>query len=731
MKKRTSAFLTALSVAACMTSCGEKSSDENKHETAAASSAGTSVSAETSTATVTTAQVTEEGTSDLSASQLIHRKIRERETTMGEQGTWTVFVYLCGSDLESKLGMASEDLQEMINSSVNGKVRFVVQTGGASKWVAPVNPKACQRYLVADGEATCVYSENDVSMGDGKTLTDFLSWGVQEYPAANMGLILWDHGSGSINGVCFDEQHEGKGLLLKDIDAALYSVFDDMTAPFTFIGFDACLMGTAEAASLLATHAKYMIASQEIEPGSGWDYTKIGNYLTAHPECSGEEIGRIICDSFYDSCKACGRESGATLSVIDLSKIDSFIVAFDKYAEQLYGQLGENGGNFAACARAITKADNFGGNNRTSGYTNMVDAGGLIQAGSSECPGASEALAALNKCVAYKKNGGEHKEACGLSMFYPLSVVDGSQDLKIYKDIALSAFYLGLVDKVTYGAAGSDNIETYSNPAVLTLFGNDFSAENYSSGNGNVLTYTPEEVDIWDYIADYVPSEGTVTFKEAPALDNQGNYCFTLSDESLEKTDYVEALVYMLSDDKTEMLSLGTTGELFMNWNTGACADAFDGYWFSLGDGQLLPAALCEECGDYDIYIASVMLNDKETYLRFGYDYENTQLWIIDAWDGIEENGSAARSGTEIKKGDVIVPLYDAFILSSEEGVQDEYSIKGNAYTITEQDDLYFKWLPDGEYAYCFCINDIYGSYYTTDPVSFTVDGEKIHYSNY
>ena len=44
------------------------------------------------------------------------------------------------------------------------------------------------------------------SMGEAETLADFLEWGVQTYPADKMGLILWNHGSGSINGVCFDEQ---------------------------------------------------------------------------------------------------------------------------------------------------------------------------------------------------------------------------------------------------------------------------------------------------------------------------------------------------------------------------------------------------------------------------------------------------------------------------------------------------------------------------------------------
>ena len=47
---------------------------------------------------------------------------------------------------------------------------------------------------------------------------------------------------------------------------------------FDFIGFDACLMATAENALMLTKHADYLIASEETEPGVGWYYT---NWLTS------------------------------------------------------------------------------------------------------------------------------------------------------------------------------------------------------------------------------------------------------------------------------------------------------------------------------------------------------------------------------------------------------------------------------------------------------------------
>lgn len=53
---------------------------------------------------------------------------------MGEDGTWTVFVYICGSDLESEYGCATSDISEMLDASTGSDVRFVIQTGGANEW---------------------------------------------------------------------------------------------------------------------------------------------------------------------------------------------------------------------------------------------------------------------------------------------------------------------------------------------------------------------------------------------------------------------------------------------------------------------------------------------------------------------------------------------------------------------------------------------------------------------
>lgn len=45
------------------------------------------------------------------------------------------------------------------------------------------------------------------------------------------------------------------------------------------IGFDACLMAMYEVGSVMAPYAHYLLASELLEPGQGWDYSSLGNLV--------------------------------------------------------------------------------------------------------------------------------------------------------------------------------------------------------------------------------------------------------------------------------------------------------------------------------------------------------------------------------------------------------------------------------------------------------------------
>ena len=631
---------------------------------------------------------------------------------------WTVLVYICGSDLESEDSMASENMQQMIDADTDSNIRFVVETGGASYWYNEASTDALDRFLITEGECELVGSRPLASMGEAETLADFLRWGLTEYPAAHVGLIFWDHGSGSINGVCFDELCGDESLFLREIDEALCGVQGLLPGGFEFIGFDACLMATVENAAMLAPHARYLVASEEVEPGGGWDYEAIGSYLDENPSADGRSLGKAICDSYYVNCIRADDEGVATLSVTELGKLEALRTAFDAYAEDLFSAT-EQGADFAPIARAIAAADNFGGNNRSEGYTNMVDLGGLIAAGESWSSRAKAARAALDAAIVYQVLGSDHTQASGLSVYYPLKL-QGSAELGIFKDVCISAYYLGLVDKLAYGFANGGGLSDYDNKELIAEYQESWTGEDYG---GAGYSYDDSAWDWLDTAQDDGQSEA-IGFDEEPCFDDDGVFGFILSEEGLYNTESVEAVVYLISDDEEDAVCIGYTSDVLADWDYGIFEDNFDGYWFSLPDGQCLCVYLVEECDGYDLFTSPVEVNGEEKNLRFAWDYENDEVAVLDLWDGIGGSGAASRPGETLQPGDRIVPLYDAFSLSSD----DEYQYYGEEYVWEYGDELYFDLLPDGEYLYAFCINDIFGGSYLTDFVGLYLEDGEVWY---
>ena len=57
-----------------------------------------------------------------------------KQETVQEPADWAIYWYLCGSDLESKHGAASADLDEMLKIKLPENMKVVIETGGATKW---------------------------------------------------------------------------------------------------------------------------------------------------------------------------------------------------------------------------------------------------------------------------------------------------------------------------------------------------------------------------------------------------------------------------------------------------------------------------------------------------------------------------------------------------------------------------------------------------------------------
>ena len=208
---------------------------------------------------------------------------------------YTLMVYMCGSNLESDGGYASADIEEMLKATIADEVNVVVYTGGAKRWFDyGISSKTNQIYTIKNHKLTLAKDNLGLqNMADPNTLASFMKFAKDTYPADKYALIMWDHGGGAVSGFGLDQNGvKNDHLLIDEIKKAI----DTFGTKLEFIGFDACLMANVETAYALKDGANYLIASEETEPGTGWDYIRILNNLSANTSQAGNVTGKTIVD---------------------------------------------------------------------------------------------------------------------------------------------------------------------------------------------------------------------------------------------------------------------------------------------------------------------------------------------------------------------------------------------------------------------------------------------------
>ena len=291
----------------------------------------------------------------------------ETDFSTDDGTTWAVYWYLCGSDLESGGGFASCDLFELLETDLPENVTVVIQTGGAEEWQNDfVESSVLQRYVYDSDGLYLVEEQPSASMGDSETLEDFLRFAKDNYPADKTAVVFWNHGGGSVAGASFDELYDYDSLTLAEMYAAFNAVWDISLEepPLELVGFDTCLMATVDTAYTFCDISRYLVASEETEPATGWLYSHWVQALADDPSMDGATLGRIICDSYYEGCEEMGLESNATLSVTDLTRIDVLLDAYEKYGVEALSAAAEDPGFLSRFRREADRSENYGGNTR-------------------------------------------------------------------------------------------------------------------------------------------------------------------------------------------------------------------------------------------------------------------------------------------------------------------------------------------------------------------------------
>ena len=244
----------------------------------------------------------------------------------------TVLIYMNGSDLESYSGEATSDIAEMLKANVGENVNVLIETLGTRQWQQfGIASDHTQRYRLNGNKLELVddsLGQLDTTSAD--TLSDFIRWGAQNYPADRYMLLFWDHGAGPVYGFGYDEfQSDYASLTLAEIQSALNN---NSNVHFDLIGMDCCLMSSMETCKVLAPYCDYAVLSEDFEPGVGWSYQRWLSMLEKDPGIATTELGGAIVDDMISAVKSDPENGDATLALIDESQADNLYNAWISFA---------------------------------------------------------------------------------------------------------------------------------------------------------------------------------------------------------------------------------------------------------------------------------------------------------------------------------------------------------------------------------------------------------------
>ncbi len=648
----------------------------------------------------------------------------------------TIMVYMCGTDLESKYGMGTSDLQEMLGADLGDNVNLLVYTGGCRQWKNnTVSSSVNQIYQIKDSKLKVLEKNaGEVSMTTPDTLADFIKYCDKKFPANRDMLIFWDHGGGSISGYGYDEKFARSGSMnLAEINQAL----EEADVAFDFIGFDACLMATLETALMLSPYADYMIASEETEPGVGWYYTDWLTALGDNTSMPTIEIGKNIVDDFVDTCAKKCQGQKTTLSVVDLAELEMTVpkelAAFAKSASEL---ISNNEYQTVSDARYNTREF------AQSSAIDQVDLAHLAEnLGTEEGKGLAEAI--LN-AVKYNRTSSNMTNAYGLSIYFPYKKTSSVDEMvDTYEAIGMDDAYARCIQEFASlevsGQAATGGTASPL-PALLgSLLGNVVGGNSQSaSANGSteIITdllgsllsgqlnglvgfdwsnteFLDERAMDTETMAQYLSDN----YFDASALmwteNEQGQRVLSLSEKQWSLVHTLE--LNMFYDDGEGFIDLGLDNVFEFDEN-GALLGDTDRTWLAI-NGQPVAYYYLDTVEDGTNYSISgyvpALLNGERVELMLVFDSKNPHGIISGACPVYVEGETetVAKGLTEIKVGDTLEFICDYYSYDGE--YQDSYFL-GEQMVVTENMEISNVDVGEGNVRVTYRFTDIYNQQYWT-----------------
>lgn len=601
-----------------------------------------------------------------------------------------------GTPIEDSKGYASSDLSDMMECRLSENVTVVVQTGGARRWQnSIVNPNRSQRFVISSEGTEEVVNQPLVNMADPDSLTDFLDFCTENYPADHTMLLMWNHGGGFTGYGC-DEIYAMHSLSLAEIRSAIENAVgvDYDKPPFEVIAFDACLMASTEVAHSLRGLGRYLLASEEVEPASGFDYLTWLPALSENPGMNGAQLGRIVADSYVENCLGIMADLGyvlpSTFSVIDLAKADEVYEAYCDFASAALKKTNDDPAFLAELSRAAGNAITYASNSYR--VYNTIDLGGFMSEIQPQIPEAEKVLSALGDAVLYTRSSSYLKDSKGLSIYFPARI----------EGIGGTLYCLKYINEVSE----SEDVNALYYYKIAGCLNE--ALDEYVTSNGL------ERLDPIDYseLADISDLELAVL--------GDGNLAMQLPEEFMYMLQSARMGIAKYDDESGDIEYYGEDAYAFMD-EDGSVHTDFDGSWLFFG-GNPLPLEVMSVNGEKVMFSTKILYNFNDATLITGYDTETDDVSVLGVRLDLDNSAVLDRSLIPLKDRDIIMIVYETGNLYSN-AISDEVKpvIYKEGKTVLEE-----KSLADGDYYQYIIFGDLRSDTYYSGIINLSIKDGKV-----
>ncbi|MFC1894427.1 clostripain-related cysteine peptidase [Candidatus Dependentiae bacterium] len=414
---------------------------------------------------------------------------------------WNFMVYITSNN--NLYNDSINNIIQMMKVGSNKNLNILIQQDTYGK-------NEIARYYIEKERANLMQLEKDSPAsisGTPQNLYDFAEWAVTNYPAKKHALILWNHGSGiedpsiwgkkdsqysnqifSINsqtgllelnrkskkdrGIAFNEVFETY-ITNQELRKTLHKIKSDLLRgnKIDILGMDACHMAMFEIGTQIKKDAKYMVGSEEVEPGSGWNYTTVLKPFTNKTLTPKEFAINIV--------KAYGKQYSTsyadhTQSAVDLEKFSELESCLNKISSFLINLLNQsNNTKIIELLKKIRTSDKL---TTIFDNKNYVDHKHFYQSLLSESKKLDskiytefkidslqnlllKGIETINQTIIANTSGPNLPKASGLSFYYPKKKIHSSYPKTIFAQKTKWIEFLKKYIKLTRNNKNIDKLE--------------------------------------------------------------------------------------------------------------------------------------------------------------------------------------------------------------------------------------------------------------------------------